>query len=62
LDDPIIPARQLNDLFSTSWLTIDLQQWGGHCAFIKNWKLESWVSERVVYFANQQYDRTHNVI
>jgi len=62
LDDPIIPARQLNELFSTSWLTIDLQQWGGHCAFIKNWKLESWVSERVAYFANQQYNLTHSVI
>jgi predicted alpha/beta-fold hydrolase len=60
LDDPIIPARQLNELFSSSWLTIDLQQWGGHCAFIKNWKLESWVSERVVYFANQQYNTNPN--
>jgi len=48
LDDPIIPASQLNDLFDSPWLTIELQEKGGHCAFIKNWKFESWVSDRIV--------------
>ena len=47
LDDPIIPAKQFDNLFNSSWLSIELQEYGGHCAFIKNWKLESWVSERV---------------
>lgn len=54
-DDPMIPAKQLNDLFSSEWLSIDLQKNGGHCAFIQNWKLESWASERVVYLTNKQY-------
>ncbi|MEH6454530.1 MAG: alpha/beta fold hydrolase, partial [Psychromonas sp.] len=36
LDDPIIPANQLSQLFKSPWLNIELQQHGGHCAFIKN--------------------------
>lgn len=47
LDDPMIPAKQLNDLFNSPWLTIELQEYGGHCAFIKNWKLESWATDRI---------------
>lgn len=63
LDDPMIPAKQLDNLFASKWLTIDLQNKGGHCAFIKNWKLESWCSERIVYLANEQYNKvSHNTL
>ncbi|WP_413698892.1 YheT family hydrolase [Psychromonas sp. KJ10-10] len=51
-DDPMIPSIQLNDLYHSQWLTIDIQKYGGHCAFIKNWKFESWVSEYIVELAN----------
>jgi predicted alpha/beta-fold hydrolase len=51
-DDPMIPANQLNELYSSKWLNIDVQNYGGHCAFIKNWKLESWVSDRIVEIVN----------
>jgi predicted alpha/beta-fold hydrolase len=47
LDDPMIPAQQLEQLFHSKWLSIELQDHGGHCAFIKNWKFESWASERI---------------
>jgi predicted alpha/beta-fold hydrolase len=47
LDDPIIPANQLGNLFKSPWLSVELQQYGGHCAFIKNWKFESWSSDRI---------------
>ena len=47
LDDPIIPANQLSSLFASTWLSIELQDPGGHCAFIKNWKFESWASDRI---------------
>lgn len=50
-DDPMIPARHLNHLHQSEWLSIDLQAQGGHCAFIKNWKFESWASERIVELA-----------
>tara|TARA_R110001583_G_scaffold22377_7_gene84023 strand:- start:25084 stop:26088 length:1005 start_codon:yes stop_codon:yes gene_type:complete len=51
-DDPMIPSEQLDKLYPSDWLSIDLQNHGGHCAFIKNWKFESWVSERIVELAN----------
>ena len=54
LDDPMIPANQLDCLFKSQWLTIDLQNKGGHCAFIKNWKLESWASERIIELINEK--------
>ncbi|RBW43453.1 hypothetical protein DS885_13365 [Psychromonas sp. B3M02] len=57
LDDPIIPAHQLKELISSPWLSVDLQEKGGHCAFIKNWKLESWVCDRVVHYANVQFNQ-----
>jgi len=46
-DDPMIPVQQFEQLFSTPSLTIEVQQYGGHCAFIKNWKFESWASDRI---------------
>lgn len=48
LDDPMIPAEQLKHLSASSWLSIEVQNSGGHCAFIKNWKFESWASDRIV--------------
>ena len=47
LDDPMIPAQELESLFASPWLNIELQDKGGHCAFIKNWKFESWGSDRI---------------
>lgn len=50
-DDPMIPAGHLSHLHQSKWLSIDLQTKGGHCAFIKNWKFESWASERIAELA-----------
>jgi len=47
LDDPMIPVEQFNNLFHSPWLTVEIQEHGGHCAFIKNWKFESWASDRI---------------
>lgn len=52
LDDPIIPAKQLSRLFLSPFLTIELQKYGGHCAFIKNWKFESWATDRISQLVN----------
>jgi len=54
-DDPMIPASQLSQLYPSPFLSFDLQASGGHCAFIKNWKLESWVNERIIYHVQQQF-------
>lgn len=56
-DDPMIPFAQFNELCHSKWLTIDLQTHGGHCAFIKNWKFESWVSERIVQLTNNAKEK-----
>lgn len=54
LDDPIIPPRQVKQLFRSKWLCIDIQRHGGHCAFIKNWKFESWASDRISALVAEQ--------
>jgi len=46
-DDPMIPVEQFGALFQSASLTIEVQEHGGHCAFIKNWKFESWASDRI---------------
>jgi len=51
-DDPMIPSSQLERLYPSPWLDFDLQAKGGHCAFIKNWKLESWASDRISELIN----------
>ncbi len=50
-DDPMIPPHLFSELYPSSFLTIEIEQYGGHCAFIKNWKFESWISERIVEIA-----------
>jgi len=52
-DDPMIPSSQLARLFKSEWLHFELQSKGGHCAFIKNWKLESWATDRISELINE---------
>ncbi len=48
MDDPMIHAKDLADLASNKQLSIELTRYGGHCGFIENLKLESWVDRRMV--------------
>lgn len=47
-DDPVVLCEDLN-LISTqpANLTIEITQYGGHCAFIENVKLDSWIDRRI---------------
>lgn len=47
-DDSIIPVRDIQELAKNNLLNIEITQYGGHCGFIKNWKLESWQDERLL--------------
>jgi predicted alpha/beta-fold hydrolase len=47
LDDPVIPAEGLNTLGRSDFLTIEKTPHGGHCGFLKNWRLHSWAEERM---------------
>ena len=46
-DDPIIPADDLQRINCPEQLTIELQQYGGHCGFIKNLSAHSWAENRL---------------
>lgn len=49
-DDPIIPADDYRkvELNRNTRLEITLQ--GGHCAYLENWRLESWLDKRAAHF------------
>lgn len=51
-DDMIIPYQDIALLADNPQLNICLSERGGHCGFIKNWKLESWQDERVLELLN----------
>lgn len=42
-DDPVIPIADLADVAQSPALTIDVVARGGHCAFIEDYRLRSWV-------------------
>jgi uncharacterized protein len=47
LDDPIIPAKDLNDLAHTPNLHINAIPHGGHCGFMDRWSGESWADRQI---------------
>lgn len=46
-DDPVIPVSDFHGLQLSDATRLHIAPYGGHCGFIENWKLESWVN-RVV--------------
>lgn len=51
-DDPIILAEDLCRLAKNSHLHIETKQYGGHCGFVKNYQLDSWLDERLLDIIN----------
>ena len=50
-DDPIIPAADMASINASADLEIELLDDGGHCGFMENHLLDSWVEKRMVdYF------------
>lgn len=47
-DDPLIPSTDLAALARERALEIELHGRGGHCAFLANYRLESWIDRAVV--------------
>ena len=47
-DDPVIPIADLADVAVTSALQIDVFPHGGHCAFLENYRLRSWLDRAVL--------------
>jgi len=47
-DDPIIPIADFERLPRPPALTLEIWPHGGHCGFLANWRLESWIEQRIV--------------
>jgi predicted alpha/beta-fold hydrolase len=47
-DDPVIPIADLADVAVTPALTIDVVARGGHCAFLEDYGLRSWLDRAVL--------------
>ncbi len=47
-DDPVIPIEDLADVAVTNALSVDVFPHGGHCAFIENYRLRSWLDRAVL--------------
>ena len=47
-DDPVIPIADLGDLAVSPALSIQVFPRGGHCAFLEDYRLRSWVDRAVL--------------
>ncbi len=47
-DDPIIPVADVHALPRMPALEIEVLKHGGHCGFIDNWRLHSWIEQRLI--------------
>lgn len=47
-DDPVIPIEDLDDLAASPVLSIEVLPRGGHCAFLEDYRLRSWVDRAVL--------------
>jgi predicted alpha/beta-fold hydrolase len=47
-DDPVIPIADLDDIARSPALTIDVLAHGGHCAFLEDYGLRSWLDRAVL--------------
>ncbi|MFT5576598.1 MAG: putative alpha/beta-fold hydrolase [Bermanella sp.] len=53
-DDPICGAEDLPNLAKTPNLTIESTSYGGHCGYVSNFRLDSWVDKRLLELLNQK--------
>ena len=53
-DDPIIHAAQFSHLPKNDQLTLEQTQYGGHCGFLVDYALNSWIDQRLLQLINAQ--------
>ncbi len=51
-DDPICGAEDLPNLAKTPNLSIESTKHGGHCGYVSNYRLDSWVDKRLLELLN----------
>jgi uncharacterized protein len=47
-DDPVIDVRHLDRLAWPPCLSIEVTQHGGHCGYLRNLRMQSWLDQRIV--------------
>lgn len=57
LDDPIIPAADLDALARTPYLHINMVPQGGHCGFMDRWTRESWADRQIAMLLGAQREQ-----
>lgn len=55
-DDPIIPISDFQALPKPSALDMEVLPHGGHCGFLANWRLDSWIEHRLTDELNRHLD------
>ena len=62
-DDLVVPVSDFRSLPDNDRVELLVTHYGGHCAFLKNWKMESWaddiIVERVLQSARESQSETH---
>ena len=46
-DDPVCPVKDIASLPDNPALEVNVTQHGGHCSYLKNWRMESWAEEYI---------------
>jgi predicted alpha/beta-fold hydrolase len=46
-DDPVVPIQDFRDLPANPAIELIVTKHGGHCGFLKNWKLESMAEDLI---------------
>jgi len=47
-DDPVVPVSDFEHLPENDFLELVISKYGGHCGFLKNWKLESMAEDLIL--------------
>ncbi len=47
-DDMVVPVSDFQDLPENENIELLVARYGGHCAFLKNWAMESWADDVIV--------------
>ncbi len=47
-DDMVVPVADFKSLPENECIELLVARYGGHCAFLKNWKIESWADDVIV--------------
>lgn len=47
-DDPVVPVSDFESLPENVNIELLVASYGGHCAFLKNWKMDSWADDLIL--------------